>query len=158
MSKYDDFDNRMYANWKDVVVPVRATINEVSYEEMPRTKKTVPVFRFPKEQFRFAVALTARVNRRAMAEITGREDPEDAVGHTIELYNDPTQRNPQTGEYGALRIRKPGPNGSNSGEKSATTSPHPPVPLSQPHADRPAKSPEEANDDLVAATDDEMPY
>jgi hypothetical protein len=75
----------MYANWKDVVVPVRATVNEVSYEEMPRTKKTVPVLRFPKEQFRFAVALTAKVNRRAMAKITGSEDPEDAVGHTIEL-------------------------------------------------------------------------
>jgi hypothetical protein len=155
--KYDEFDKRMYAKWTDVVTPVQATIEDMRVEEMPRTKTKELVAWFPEEQFRFGVPLTAKVNRRALAKITGSEDPMDAIGTTVELYNDPTVRNPQTGEYGAVRIRIPR-NGANGGEKPATTSPHPPVPLSQPHADRPAKSLDQVNDDLAAATDDEMPY
>jgi hypothetical protein len=30
----------------------------------------------------------------------------DAIGVRVQLYNDPTVRNPQTGEYGSVRIRR----------------------------------------------------
>ena len=117
-TKYSDFDNRKYGKWKDVVTPVRATVEDMSVDEMPQTKEKTLVAWFPEEQFRYGVPLTARVNRETLARIAGSEDPMDAIGITIELYNDPTVRNPRTGEYGALRIRAPR-NGANGGEKPA---------------------------------------
>ena len=148
--RYDDFDNRIYAKWTDVVTPVRATVEEMRVEEMPRTKKKELVAYFPEEQFRFGVPLTAKANRRALAKITGSEDPMDAVGATVELYNDPTVRNPQTGECGAVRIRAPR-NGANEGEKPAQ--PHASVPLSQAHADHVVEQElESVNAKLAAAT------
>jgi hypothetical protein len=68
--KYDDFDNRTYAKWTDVVTPVVATIADMRVEEMPRTKKKELVAYFPEEQFRFGLPITAKVNRRALAMIT----------------------------------------------------------------------------------------
>jgi hypothetical protein len=114
--KYEDFDNRIYANWKDVVTPVVATVEEVRVEEMPRDKKKALVLYFPEEQFRFGVALTAKENRESLAQITRSRNPMDAIGTTLELYNNPTVRNPRTGEYGALRIRlaRNGENGANN--------------------------------------------
>jgi hypothetical protein len=144
--KYDDFDNRIYAKWTDVVTPVVATIEDICVEEMPRTKKEELVAHFPEEQFRFRVILSAKVNRRALAKITGSEDPMDAIGTTVELFNDPTQRNPQTGEYGAVRIRAPRNSADEKPSQSRT-----PVPLSQP------TSLDEMNSELQAATDD-IPY
>jgi len=143
--KYDDFDNRIYAKWTDVVTPVQATIVDMRVEEMPRTKKKELVAYFPEEQFRFGVPLSAKVNRRALAKITGSEDPMDAIGTTVELFNDPTQRNAQTGEYGAVRIRAPR-NSTTGGEKQAQ--PHAPVLLSQAHANEP-----ERNEDEQCPTD-----
>jgi hypothetical protein len=117
-TKYSDFDNRNYANWKDVITPVVATIQDMRVEEMPQTKKNELVAYFPEEQFRYGVPLTAKINREALAKIAGSEDAADAVGVTVEMYNDPTVRNPRTGEYGALRIRAPrNGNGANGGEK-----------------------------------------
>jgi hypothetical protein len=143
---YDDFDNRIYAKWTDVLKPIVATIEEVRFEEMPNAeidkrtgkKKLTIVLYFPEEQFRFGVALSAKVNRRALAAITGSEDPMDAVGTTVELFNDPTVRNPQTGEYGSVRIRQaPAP-----ARETPTT-----------------KSLDEANAELAADTaNSEIPY
>src|SRR5262249_58139373 len=95
--KYSDFDKRKYAKWTDVVTPVVATVTDMRVEEMPRTREKALVIYFPEEQFRFGVPLTAKANREALAEITGSENPIDAIGTTLELFNDPTQRNPQTG-------------------------------------------------------------
>src|SRR5215469_9571556 len=74
---YDDFDNRNYAKWTDVVNPVVATIEEVRFEEMPNAKinkrtgekQLTIVLYFTEEQFRFGVPLSAKVNRRALASI-----------------------------------------------------------------------------------------
>jgi hypothetical protein len=104
--KYSDFDNRKYANWKDVVTTVVATVEEVRVEVMPRTKDRQLVLFFPEDQFRYAVILN-KTRREALARITGSDDPEDAVGVTIELFNDSSVRNPQTGEYGSIAIRRP---------------------------------------------------
>jgi hypothetical protein len=105
--KYDDFDNRNYAKWSDFVPPRVLTVEEVRVEEMPRDKRQVPVLWFPEDEFKYGVPLTAKINRRSMASITGSEDPMDAVGVTAEFYADMTVPNPRTGEMGAVRIRKP---------------------------------------------------
>lgn len=147
--KYSDFDKRKYAKWTDVVTPVVATVTDMRVEEMPRTREKALVIYFPEEQFRFGVPLTAKANREALAEITGSENPMDAIGTTLELFNDPTQRNPQTGEYGAVRIRAPR-HSAKGGEKPAQ--PHAPVPLSQPIS----KSVDEINGELQGSTN--MPY
>jgi hypothetical protein len=103
--KYSDFDERKYAKWTDVVSPVVATIVDVCKEVMPRDGKTKLVIYFTEEEFRFGVVL-CKATRQALAQITGSEDPMDAIGTTVELYNDSTVRNPTTGEYGAVRIRR----------------------------------------------------
>jgi hypothetical protein len=137
---YDDFDKRIYAKGTDVVPPVVATIEDISVAEMPRTKEKQLVAWFPKEQFRFGVILSAKVNREALARITGSRDPMDAIGTTVELFNDPTVRNPQTGEFGAVRIRAPR-NGANGGEKPAK--PRAPVLPSQVQANEPERNEDE---------------
>jgi len=133
--KYDDFDNRMYAKWSDVVPPVQAIIEAVRVEEMSRTKDNVLVVWFPKDQFRYGVPLTAKCNRRALAAITGSENPMDAIGVTVELYADMTVRNPQTGELGALRIRAPQKPDSGKSAKPKKPKPHRPVKIEEPDSD-----------------------
>jgi hypothetical protein len=137
---YDDFDNRTYAKWTDVVTPVVATIEDMRVEEMPRTKEKVLVAYFPEEQFRFGVPLRAKVNREALARITGSRDPMDAIGTAVELFNDSNVRNPQTGEFGAVRFRAP-QNSANGGEKPA----HPlaSVPSSQVQTNEPERNEDE---------------
>ena len=103
--KYSDFDKRTYAKWTDVTTPVVAMIEELRIEEMSQTKEQRLVAYFPKEQFRYGVPLN-KTNRDALRLITGSDDPQDAVGTLVELYNDPTIRNPRTGEYGSVRIRR----------------------------------------------------
>jgi hypothetical protein len=144
-TKYSDFDNRKYGKGKDVVTPVQATVEDMSVDEMPQTKEKALVAWFPEEQFRYGVPLTARVNREALARIAGSEDPMDAIGVTIELYNDSTVRNPRTGEYGALRIRAPR-SGANGCEKPAQ--PRAPLPSSQAQANE-----QERNEDEQWPTD-----
>jgi hypothetical protein len=80
-------------------------VEEIRVEEMPRSKDQQLVAYFPEEQFRYGVVLN-KTNRDALRQITGSDDPQDAVGTWVELYNDPAVRNPQTGEYGAVRIRR----------------------------------------------------
>jgi hypothetical protein len=139
-TKYSDFDHRKFGNGKDVVTPVQATVEDMRLEEMPQTKEKALVAWFPEEQFRYGVPLTAKINREALARIAGSEDPMDAIGITIELYNDPTVRNPRTGDYGALRIRAPR-NCANGGEKPAQ--PRAPVLSSQVQASDPERNEDE---------------
>ena len=80
-------------------------VEEIRVEEMPRSKDQQLVAYFPEEQFRYGVVLN-KTNRDALRQITGSDDPQDAVGTWVELYNDPAVRNPQTDEYGAVRIRR----------------------------------------------------
>jgi hypothetical protein len=104
--KYSDFDSRTYAKWSDVVRPIVATIQKIRVEEMPRTKEQRLVVYFSETQFRYGVPLN-KTNRDVLRQITESDSPEAATGVTVELYNDPTIRNPRTGEYGAVRIRLP---------------------------------------------------
>jgi len=110
--KYSDFDNRKFARHTDVDPPVTATIEDMCPEEDQVTKKKQLVVYFPEDQFRFAVGLN-KTRREALAEITGSDDPMDAIGVIVELFNDITIRNPRTGEVGSIGIRRPG-----SGKKS----------------------------------------
>jgi hypothetical protein len=133
--KYDDFDERKYAKWTDVMTPVVATIVDMCKEKMPRDGKMKLVAYFPEEEFRFDVVL-CKTTRRALAQITGSEDPMDAIGTTVELFNDSSVRNPQTREYGAVRIRPA------------------PVAAAKPAATPVAKSLDQVNAELAA----EIPY
>jgi hypothetical protein len=102
--RYSDYDKRKYAKWTDVTTPVNATIIDMCDETMPRNGEVKLVAYFPEEEFRFAVILNQE-NRKALAQITGSENPIDAMRTRVQLYNNPTVKNPQTGEYGAVRIR-----------------------------------------------------
>jgi hypothetical protein len=114
--KWSDFDDRTLANHFDVRVPVTATISKIGPEKMPRDGKTQLVIRFPEDQFRFGVQLN-KTRREALREITGSDDPDDAVGVTVELYEDMTVRNPSDGSMGGIGIRRPPTEGIDFGLK-----------------------------------------
>jgi hypothetical protein len=108
--KWSDFDDRTLANHFDVRIPVKATINKIGPEKMPRDGKTALVIRFPEEQFRFGVQLN-KTRREALRKIVGSENANDAIGVTVELFEDMTVRNPSDGSMGGIGIRAPSNNG-----------------------------------------------
>jgi hypothetical protein len=101
--RYSDFDNRSYARGSDFAEPFTAPVKEMRIEEMPRSKDHKLVMYL--EGFKYGIVLSAQVNRDAFVEITGSQDPMDAVGVTVTVYCDLSVRNPQTGEPGSIRIR-----------------------------------------------------
>jgi hypothetical protein len=115
VKKWSDYDNRTWAKGSDFTKPLQLTPDEIREEEMPNAKvdprtgrkQLTPVLYFPPGQFRYGVVLTAKVNRDAIRDITGSDNIEDAIGVTFEFWNDLNERNPRTGEPGAIRIRQP---------------------------------------------------
>jgi hypothetical protein len=114
--KWSDYDQRTLANHQDVHTPVTATISKIGPEPMPRDGKIQLVIRFPENQFRFGVQLN-KTRREALRDIVGSDDPDDAVGTTIELYEDMTVRNPSDGSMGGIGIRRPPTNAIDFGPK-----------------------------------------
>jgi hypothetical protein len=110
MAKWSDYDQRTLANHQDVRIPVTATINKIGPEPMPRDGKIQLVIRFPEHEFRFGVQLN-KTRRDALRDIVGSDNPDNAVGVTIELYEDMTVRNPSDGSMGGIGIRRPSTQG-----------------------------------------------
>jgi hypothetical protein len=145
------YGNRSYFKATDFPKP-RILVTEMFREE---TTQYSPLNRWGKQKPKLVAYFVGEEmgivmsgpNCKVMEELTGSPYADDWVGVQIEVFNDLSVRNPRTGEYGAIRFRRPM-------SQPAPTAPHPPVPLSQPTS----KSMDEVNGELAAASDDEMPY
>jgi hypothetical protein len=118
------------------------TVEQVREEEMPKTKNRLPVAWFPEAEERRGLTLGAKVNRDALAKISGCNVLEEISNVRIQICIGRAWNPTKGEEVDALRIRK-------APDELDGNGPTPPYP-SQP------REPAEAAHD--PAEDDEIPY